>query len=162
MEKPCHKCSQLKPLSDFYPHWSTKDGFEHVCKLCKKIQAVTRLGNKTETDRRKVRASEKQPLSDDARFRKIRYRAYRKEILENLRNYYYQNPEKVKAHSLVRRALEKGDLNKEPCFICGSIINVEAHHSNYAEPLNVIWLCRRHHQFHHQGKLSLLLPKQKK
>jgi hypothetical protein len=29
------------------------------------------------------------------------------------------------------------------------------HHSDYDKPLEIIWLCPRHHALLHQGKLSL-------
>lgn len=48
-----------------------------------------------------------------------------------------------RAHRLVARALRDGSLTRGKCW-CGSL-RVEAHHPDYAEPLTVIWLCRRHH-----------------
>lgn len=40
--------------------------------------------------------------------------------------------------------LKRGNLTKEPCYNCGSD-KVEAHHSDYAKPLTVHWLCRKCH-----------------
>lgn len=53
------------------------------------------------------------------------------------------NPEKALAHRAVFVAVRKGTLNKTPCF-CGSLI-VEAHHTDYSKPLDVIFLCKKHH-----------------
>ena len=39
---------------------------------------------------------------------------------------------------------------KQGCEVCGSE-TVDAHHDRYDEPLNVRWLCRRHHVRLHQG-----------
>lgn len=51
----------------------------------------------------------------------------------------------MKVCRLVEEALRKGYLVMQPCEVCSSIENVEAHHDNYAYPLEVRWLCRRHH-----------------
>lgn len=37
-EKPCKKCGETKPLTEFYRHPSTKDGHLNTCKPCKNIQ----------------------------------------------------------------------------------------------------------------------------
>lgn len=40
--------------------------------------------------------------------------------------------------------LKRNRIIKKPCEKCGDI-NSQMHHSNYDEPLNIIWLCRKHH-----------------
>jgi hypothetical protein len=49
------------------------------------------------------------------------------------------------AHYLVSRALKFGKLVKESCAICDAT-NTEAHHEDYNDPLEVIWLCNYHHK----------------
>ncbi|MEE2859663.1 MAG: hypothetical protein ACU0DH_05990 [Paracoccus sp. (in: a-proteobacteria)] len=62
------------------------------------------------------------------------------------------NPLKYRAHLLVHRALGTGQLQKQPCEVCGAKA-VDAHHDRYEEPLNVRWLCRRHHtKLHYYGE----------
>jgi hypothetical protein len=56
--------------------------------------------------------------------------------------------DKLEAHAAVRVALRKGVLRRGKCEVCGSFL-VDAHHPDYAQPLNVRWLCRRHHQALH-------------
>jgi hypothetical protein len=53
-----------------------------------------------------------------------------------------------KAAYLVSRALRKGELTKKPCEVCGNP-RAEAHHDDYKKPLEVIWLCVRHHAMRH-------------
>ena len=62
-----------------------------------------------------------------------------------------RNRSKLKAHAIVRQALRDGTLKRGRCKVCGSF-RVEAHHPDYAQPLAVEWLCRRHHQQHHAAE----------
>lgn len=73
-------------------------------------------------------------------------------------NWRRQNPEKYLAHVAVQRALAGGELVKGPCEICGHS-TVDAHHDNYAKPLEVRWLCRQHHvRLHASGCKEDLFP----
>ena len=65
-------------------------------------------------------------------------------------NWRRANLPKYRAHLAVRRALVSGALEKQHCEVCGHT-TVDAHHDRYDEPLNVRWLCRRHHVRLHQG-----------
>ena len=64
-------------------------------------------------------------------------------------NYRRRHPEAAKAHDIVRNAVRHGRLIKQPCHICGSTINVHAHHEDYSKPLDVIWLCDKCHRIRH-------------
>jgi hypothetical protein len=59
-----------------------------------------------------------------------------------------RNPEKTKAHDAVKYALRTGRLVKGSCELAGSECGgrVEAHHDDYSRPLDVRWLCKRHHK----------------
>jgi hypothetical protein len=58
-------------------------------------------------------------------------------------------PEKYAARTALNNAIRDGHLKKEVCEICGSNENVHGHHENYANQLDVIWLCVRcHHKLH--------------
>lgn len=67
-------------------------------------------------------------------------------------NWRRSNLVKYTAHLAVQRAVVSGALQKQGCEVCGSNV-VDAHHDRYDEPLNVRWLCRRHHvRLHHGGE----------
>ena len=78
-------------------------------------------------------------------------------------NYHYKKiqveryPDRCKARKKVHNALRSGTLIKQGCLICGEE-RVFAHHEDYSKPLEVIWLCRKHHTEYHMGLIELSLP----
>lgn len=50
----------------------------------------------------------------------------------------------ARAHGLVRSAIKSGRLKRKPCEECGAA-EAHAHHDDYSKPLDVRWLCRKHH-----------------
>ena len=54
---------------------------------------------------------------------------------------------------LMRKAWEWDFLAKSLCQVCGEE-KVDGHHWDYVRMLDVIWLCRKHHQDVHSGKLD--------
>lgn len=56
---------------------------------------------------------------------------------------------KERARRRVAQAIKSGRLVRLPCQICG-VTPAQAHHEDYALPLNVEWLCTRHHGERHQ------------
>lgn len=67
------------------------------------------------------------------------YRAY-----DRARGRRDAGPEKEKARAAVRNAVRSGHLARQPCEVCGDD-DVHAHHDDYGKPLDVRWLCPRHH-----------------
>lgn len=57
--------------------------------------------------------------------------------------------EKSRARGQVFRAVRAGKLTKGPCIVCGSSES-RAHHHDYSKPLEVTWLCSRHHEDSHR------------
>lgn len=54
-------------------------------------------------------------------------------------------PERNKAHRIVFSAIRNGSLIRKPCEVCNQIYRIEAHHNDYSKPLEIQWLCKRHH-----------------
>jgi hypothetical protein len=58
----------------------------------------------------------------------------------------------VEAKQLARRkaraAVRAGKLTRQPCERCGDP-KADAHHEDYSKPLDVRWLCRKHHAVRH-------------
>ncbi len=64
-----------------------------------------------------------------------------------------------KSKYIYSEAIRKGQLVRKPCVVCGKI-KVDGHHSDYAKPLDVVWVCRLHHKrlFHLKPKLPRKRP----
>lgn len=60
-----------------------------------------------------------------------------------------RDPQKPRARNAVACALRDGRLVRKPCEVCGRV--AEAHHEDYLRPLDVKWLCKRHHRAVHAG-----------
>jgi hypothetical protein len=76
------------------------------------------------------------------------YPEYRKSLTVKREN---RNPDPLKNHArdLVKMEMRKGTILQKPCEICGE--KGQAHHKDYDKPLEVTWLCVRHHAEQHRS-----------
>lgn len=128
--KNCIKCGERKPLEEFYVHARMADGRLNKCKECCLDYAATRrvLSERPrEIDRRRWKEGKKKPT--------------------NRAEWAKRNPEKYKAQNAVSNAIRDGRLERQPCRRCGA--KAHAHHADYSKPLEVDWLCARHHAMEH-------------
>lgn len=56
---------------------------------------------------------------------------------------------KLLARWNAKTAIRSGRLVRQPCEVCGDD-QVDAHHDDYDKPLDVRWLCRKHHRAAHR------------
>lgn len=133
--KVCFKCGLLKPLEEFYKHPDTADGHLNKCKLCSRKDA-----------RQNYRKNEAYYHEYDKKRGETlkRKRAASLNCKKNRLKY----PDKNKARQRVYDAKRHGKLAEQPCEICGAL-KVTAHHEDYSKPLDVIWLCPKHHRWIH-------------
>lgn len=66
---------------------------------------------------------------------------------DNTRRHIYSN--QYKAQSDVAYAIKVGKLSKSCCEVCGKTEHIHAHHDDYSKPLQVKWLCPKHHSEWH-------------
>ena len=70
-------------------------------------------------------------------------------------NYHYKKlqkkryPEKIRAREILQYNIKVGNIVRKPCEICGNI-NSHGHHEDYSKPLDVMWLCKVHHDKVHK------------
>ena len=67
---------------------------------------------------------------------------------QRVKEWREKNKIKRKAQIIVFVAIRNGSLKRKRCETCNSIFS-EAHHPNYEKPLDVIWLCKKHHTEEH-------------
>lgn len=146
--KNCFKCGNLKTLDCFYRHNQMTDGHLNKCKDCTKNDVrnyyfdnhdkclkANRIRNRKPkyVEQRKAAAER---WKADPELRRIKN--------ESQKQWIKRNTLKRAAHILVANAVRDGRLIKQPCCVCG-LEKSEAHHEDYEKPLDVMWLCRKHH-----------------
>ena len=135
LSKECYRCNRVLAIHNFYRHPEMKDGHLNKCKDCCRRESVI------------VSRGEKARKRDIDRYHNNPDR--RSMIREHAKNSRKQNRKRANARNKVARAIANGELLKHPCEVCGKL-EVEAHHEDYADPLNVVWLCRIHHGERHR------------
>lgn len=139
LTKRCFKCGETKMRGEFYAHRQMSDGLLGKCKDCTKADAKARrlvvlstpegLAKERERCRRKAHRQ-----AHRSRSREVIQRARIKAVLAG----------KEKARSVLRRAVDSGRLVRLPCVVCGNPRS-HGHHEDYSKPLEVVWLCAKHH-----------------
>lgn len=163
--KTCTKCGERKPFSEF-PRPSKKTGWVKAqCTKCTNaywrewaarnreksngFKTAWRLRNpeKMKAAQKSWKIRNPHKLEEYAKRKAARNPHLSRDIM---RRNTIARPEVVKARRAVSNAISRGDLIRQPCEVCG-LTKVEAHHPDYGKPLDVRWLCHRHHtQLHHE------------
>ena len=110
----------------------------------------------TVTKQEKARESRRKWVEKNHDKQLLMVREWKKENIDKVREYIStykkRHPKRNSAHSMVAWALKEGKITQKPCKECGELM-VEAHHEDYNKPLDVIWLCEKHHkELHRQRK----------
>ncbi len=120
-EKKCYRCGNVKPFSEYHKNPAGRYGLHDWCAECKRIQAAEY------------------------------YQRYKPKIKARIDNWRETNKEKRLAHRIIDGAIAKGSINPpERCTVCNKKRKLDAHHEDYSKPLDVIWLCRKHHIARHK------------
>ena len=143
--KTCFKCHAQKPLSEFYRHPQMGDGHLGKCKDCTKRDTANRHAflskNPDWVDKELARHRVK-----SAKYRLLGGAS--KSSKESRDKWYKNNKQKKLAHGVIQRAIQSGLMSRLPCEVCGAK-NSHGHHDDYSRPLNVNWLCPKHHGERH-------------
>lgn len=132
--KTCFACKAKLPLGEFYAHPMMGDGHLGKCKSCCKKYARDRRRDPEAGER--IREYDRNRFHHDERRRAVHD--------ERSRTYRFRHPEKYQARVIMHNAARDGKIDRRPCMVCGSKKS-EAHHPDYSKPLDVIWLCKKHH-----------------
>ena len=134
----CCKCKQDKDLSEFRDYCIRNR--DYICIPCYRIRAMTYY--KSESCRNWRLKNEDKAIAISRKYRSLNRD---KKIKANKAA---RVPEQHNARVMAQRALKIGTIKKEPCSVCGKERS-EMHHPDYSKPLDIIWLCRSHHQYLH-------------
>jgi hypothetical protein len=137
--KLCKGCNTVKSESDFYKDNRSKTGLSSACKECQS---------------KRNKASRNKNLDYYRSYYNYRYSVYKQKAYDDAELYKVRHPEKLEAKKAVQRALKNQEIVKGKCAVCGEC-NVDAHHEDYSKPLDVIWLCRKHHIDLHAKRIKL-------
>lgn len=184
--KQCTRCGLVKSLGSYGRCAAASDGHMPQCRSCRKNMRAGYNERNREANRLAAKeyykANRKQHNEKSRAYQKkhktalifkqlARRSAHRDQISRKAKAAYKANrqamrlreaeqykcaPWKTAARNQVHLAIEADMLMREPCEICGVVVAVEAHHEDYAKPLEVHWLCRPHHRRLHAGWFALL------
>lgn len=101
----------------------------------------------------------KNPLTEEQKQKeKERHKAYYTANKERIKKRFDEDAKfraKKLARAMVNRYIAANLLAVEACEVCGSREKVEAHHDDYFKPLEIRWLCKKHHDEHHVNERIL-------
>jgi hypothetical protein len=142
-------------VSEFNKSKTGRLGVASVCKVCcveyrRKYYATNK--SKLLAQTKKYHQDNHEKAREWKRSWEIRNKA---QIAERKRKYERENPHVKRAHARVRDAVATGKLIPMPCEVCGKSPG-QAHHDDYSKPLDVRWLCSKHHNLLHSIERSEL------
>ena len=149
--KTCFKCGANKTLDQFYAHKQMADGRLNKCKECAKEDVRNTRADRVDYYREFDRKRNMKPARVRARKAYLKTPAGKAARAATIQRYQSKFPDKKKATMAVNNAVRDSRLIKKPCEECGAK-KVEAHHANYSKPLEVLWLCNKHHRQQHVKK----------
>jgi hypothetical protein len=149
--KKCFKCGEVKDLSAFYKHPQMADGHLNKCKECNKRDVRENRAAKPEYYKAFDRSRAMLPHRVRARATYQRTEEGKASVRKAKAKWSTNNPEKRAAQHKVNNAVRDGRLIKTGCEVCGSTTRIHGHHDDYTKPLDVRWLCAKHHNEAHKG-----------
>ena len=146
--KRCCRCKEEKDLKEFNKCKSAKDGLQYMCKICQKEHYQLNREKRKEyvqMNKETIKEYQKAYKKQYSQLNREKMRDYRKQ-------YYHRNPEKQIVRNMLNNAVKSGKVHKPVfCSSCEGDKHLEAHHTDYTKPLEVLWLCRSCHVDLHRG-----------
>jgi hypothetical protein len=146
--KKCRKCGEEKEISSFYKHKKMLDGHLNICIDCVKgrinAHREANLDRIREYDRLRGKTQKRIELSKAYQKTDAGKESHKKA----LKKYKETYPLRYAAKVIFGNALRDGVVLRQPCIICGE--KAEGHHPDYSRPLDVVWLCKKHHMDAHK------------
>ncbi len=125
----CRKCNLARHVSNFY--YSSLKVKSYTCKRCS-VDTQSAEWRDANKERLKIYCQEWREKN------RLKVRKYKQE-------YHQRKRKECSARGKLTYAVKTGKIMKYPCEVCGNIRS-EAHHEDYDKPLDVKWLCKKHHR----------------
>lgn len=126
---------------------------ERECKICKEVKDIEEFPSQIKGGwkyyRYRCKTCMGRRLMDYWKKRDWGREAYLRGRVERAKRAKEKFPHKYRARLTARMAISKGTLMRLPCEVCGGE-KVHAHHDDYSKPLDVRWLCAKHHNELHK------------
>ena len=156
----CLACERIRYLDRSKPNCSKcekpKENIRDAyCNTCKREK--TREKSFIEGRRLKNAKGRKSTCSNCGREKEINFlnesycekcKIFKKKLIRPYRTEEQKFKDAVRG--VTARKIRQGILVRLPCEKCGTNEDVQAHHDDYYKPLDIRWLCRKHHREHHR------------
>jgi hypothetical protein len=161
--KVCPGCHEEKRIEEYYV---SKSQCKTCCKARDKRYREANRARLNEYDRQRNKAEHR--VADRAK--RASTGKGRASMRQRREKFVETNPLKRSAHVAVRAALKRGEMRREPCQFVELATGqrcyakaTEGHHEDYTKPLEVVWLCKKHHDERHvmlrnQERTGQILP----
>jgi len=137
--KPCWLCMSVKSISEFSMDKSKPDGRQGLCKACD-MDVKQEYRGSPENKKRAAKIHNDWCLNNRSR------------INRNKREWRKRNRDRTLAQNRLNYAVRMGRVTRpSSCSTCGVSCFPDGHHSDYANHLDVDWLCQGcHRELHKQ------------
>ncbi len=153
--KICTGCGKEKDESSFSKASKGKNGLSARCKDCRnqyyqdnkvKILAQCKMYRESHKEEKSLR--DRKYFERNREKILVRCRNNKEERRKADKKYRENHSDKRRARGQSRYQIDKGNIVRQPCEKCGQP-NAHAHHEDYLKPMDIIWLCQKHHMRHH-------------
>lgn len=124
---PCRVCGETFVLTS-----SQIKNYKYLCNPCRRKAYV-----EMEATKKYFKEYMKNPVTKSH---------YAESARERLKNPVTRHRKQVAY--ILHNAIRSGEIKRLPCGVCGEE-PADGHHDDYSKPLEVQWLCRKHHGEHH-------------
>lgn len=154
----CKSCGQEKEDSCFYIAYIKKDGTPYRRRECSKCRYALMEDYRNSEKGAAILKISRRKWHEKFGLEKSRKwkAANKKKVLEyNRRHRLKTSKIKKIAWDRLHKAVKRGLVIRQACLVCGETNKTEAHHEDYTKPLEVVWLCRKHHSYVHYSIIQL-------
>ena len=146
--KQCTKCKDFKSLNEYQKRSASSDGLTARCKGCLSGYDKSRANTPSRIKARAEYAKTEAGINSANLARKKWAKNNKDKIYQSTKKYREDNKIKAYAHGVVSYGIKLKVIKRGSCEICGDK-QTHGHHDDYSKPMEVRWLCSKHHNQWH-------------